>query len=80
MIWRGAILPEREGNPEETMVEIVNLRTARKRAERERETLAAAANRRAHGVPKAERKRDALRREREDRLLDQHRIDQGDDR
>ena len=62
------------------MAEIVNLRTARKRAEREREELAAAANRLAHGAPKSERNREALRRDHDDRALDQHKIEKGDGR
>ena len=62
------------------MADIVNLRTARKLAGREREALVAAATRLAHGTSQAERKRDALSRKRQDRALDQHRIDKGDGR
>jgi hypothetical protein len=62
------------------MGDIVNLRRARKRAERQVAEREAAANRLLHGRSKAERdlasKRDAKAR----RDLDRHRIETGDER
>lgn len=57
------------------MAEIVNLRTRRKQKKRRREGEAAAANRLAHGVGKAEREVTAQRRDKAARDLDQHRRD-----
>jgi hypothetical protein len=62
------------------MAEIVNLRTARKRAKRSQQDVTAAANRLAGGLPANERKRDAARRDKARRNLDQHRIETGDER
>jgi hypothetical protein len=59
------------------MAELVNLRTARKRAKRRDDDVVAGANRLAHGQPAAERKRDAAQREKNSRALDQHRIEPG---
>ncbi len=61
------------------MGEIVNLRQARKRREREREALAAAENRAAFGVTKAERRKTEAERDKASRTLDAHRIDPPDD-
>ena len=60
------------------MADIVNLRTARKRAQRAKAENDATANRLAHGRPSAERKLDAAKRERTDQVLDQHHIEKGD--
>ena len=60
------------------MGDLVNLRTARKRAKRREAERQAASNRLAHGRSKAER---ALTRSQGDKArkdLDQHRIDAGD--
>ncbi|MGI8526739.1 MAG: DUF4169 family protein [Pseudolabrys sp.] len=62
------------------MTDTVNLRTARKRAQRRQQELAAAASRLAHGRPAVERKRDAARRDQANRVLDQHRIETEDKR
>lgn len=59
------------------MTDLVNLRTARKRAKRRQQDVAAHANRLAHGRPTAERKGDAANRDRASRILDQHRIETG---
>jgi hypothetical protein len=60
------------------MAEIINLRIARKRADRQRSMERAAAARVSHGMSKAERilakaNRDKIRRE-----LDKHRIETGE--
>ena len=57
------------------MAEIVNLRMRRKQDKRRRQDEAAAANRLAHGVGKAERDVTAQRRAKAARELDQHRRD-----
>jgi hypothetical protein len=62
------------------MAEVVNLRTARKRAKRKQDDLRAHSNRLAQGQPKSERKLAAVRLEQASRRLDQHRIDTGDGR
>jgi len=62
------------------MAEIVNLRTARKRAKRQQQGLTAAANRLAGGTPTGERKRNAAGRDKARRNLDQHRLKPGDER
>ena len=62
------------------MAEILNLRTARKRAERRREDTEAAANRVAHGVPAADRQRAAIRRDKAAHDLSQHEIEKGNGR
>lgn len=62
------------------MAEIVNLRTARKRAKRLRRDEGAAANRIAHGLPISERKRNAAHRAKVRRGLEQHRIETREDR
>ena len=62
------------------MGDIVNLRGARKKAERQRDEQKAAANRLLHGRSKAERDRDAAQRTKARRELDRHRIKTGDER
>ena len=62
------------------MTELVNLRTARKRAKRQQDDLRADANRLAHGQPKHRRKLDAAQQAKASRDLDLHRIDKGDGR
>jgi Domain of unknown function (DUF4169) len=60
------------------MATIVNLRTARKRSKRCQAEAEAAANRLAHGRPKAGQNLERVRRDKERRSLDQHRIETGD--
>jgi hypothetical protein len=60
------------------MVTIVSLRIERKRAKRLKAEHDAAANRLAHGRPKAGRNLERARRDKEARSLDQHRIETGD--
>ncbi|MSP44491.1 MAG: DUF4169 family protein [Xanthobacteraceae bacterium] len=62
------------------MAEIVNLRTARKRAARGKAEGHAAEQRLAHGAPKSERDRAAADRDKARQKLDQHRIETGDRR
>jgi hypothetical protein len=62
------------------MAELVNLRTARKRARRQQDERNAEVNRLAHGRPGHVRKLDAAQRAKADRDLDQHRIEEGDGR
>ncbi|RBP18383.1 uncharacterized protein DUF4169 [Roseiarcus fermentans] len=57
------------------MGDIVNLRRARKRRDRERESAAAAENRVVFGTPKAERRRIEAEREAGDRRLDGHKLE-----
>ena len=60
------------------MGDLVNLRQARKRRERERDVAAAAQNRAAFGVTKAERRTIEAERAKAERALDAHRIDPSD--
>ena len=60
------------------MADIVNLRTARKQAERQKAEKNAAKSRLAHGRSKSERKLDALSRVKASRDLDFHRIEMGE--
>ena len=60
------------------MGDLVNLRQARKRRERERDAAAAAQNRAAFGVTKAERRTIEAERTKAERALDAHRIDRPD--
>jgi hypothetical protein len=60
------------------MGDVVNLRKARKFAERELDGQRAAANRLKHGRSKAERELTAAREAKSRRNLDQHRIETGD--
>lgn len=62
------------------MGEVVNLRRARKKSERQQAERKAAANRLLHGRSKAERMLDAERNAKSRRDLDRHRIETGDDR
>ncbi len=62
------------------MADVVNLRTARKRASRLEDETRASTNRLAHGQTKAARKLDAARREQAGYILDQHRIEPGEGR
>ncbi len=62
------------------MAELVNLRTARKRAKRRQDELRADSNRLVHGAPKRQRQLAAARQTKAKRELDLHRIDKGDGR
>ena len=62
------------------MSEIVNLRLARKRANRSKADQHAAEQRVAHGASKVERKQAAADRDQALLTLDQHRIERGDHR
>ena len=59
------------------MAELVNLRTARKRAKREQDDRRANAQRLAHGQPKHRRKLEAAQKAKASRDLDRHRIETG---
>jgi hypothetical protein len=61
------------------MGDIVNLRTARKRAGRQGAERTASANRLLHGRSKAERELEAKRKVKARRELDRHRIETGDE-
>ena len=60
------------------MADVINLRTARKRAQRQQVEKDAENNRLAHGRPKSERKLDEVRRAKANRDLDLHRITRGE--
>jgi len=60
------------------MGQVVNLRTARKRALRQKADERAAENRLKHGQSKAELRLEATRSAKAGRDLDGHRLDQGD--
>ncbi len=62
-----------------SMRNIINLRTARKRAARHRDAQHAAEQRALHGQTKAERLELNARRDKARRDLDQHRIHKGDE-
>ena len=62
------------------MGDVVNLRSARKRAERQRKERQAAENRLSFGCPKAARLADDARKRQARRKLDQHRIETGEGR
>jgi hypothetical protein len=62
------------------MAELVNLRTARKRATRRKDEQDANASRLGHGQPKHIRKLHAAEQEKAGRTLDLHRIEPGDGR
>jgi hypothetical protein len=62
------------------MGDVVNLRRARKRAERELGERKAAANRLLHGRSKAERELESKREAKANRDLDRHRVETGDER
>ena len=61
------------------MGDVVNLRTARKRATRARDAARAADNRATHGRSKIERLLSEARVDKARRELDQHRIEKGDE-
>jgi hypothetical protein len=61
------------------MAEVVNLKRFRKRSEREQSAREADANRARFGRSKAERDASRQRAQRASDLLDQHRIDGGDE-
>jgi hypothetical protein len=60
--------------------DLVNFRKARKQQERARTESQAAANRARHGRSKIEKEREAADLAKRTRVLDQHRIETGDDR
>ena len=60
------------------MAEIVNLRTARKRASRRRDEKRAAEARVSHGLSKADRAIAKTERAKLRRVLDEHRIETGE--
>jgi hypothetical protein len=60
------------------MAEVINLRTARKQAERARARRVAEQNRLAHGRTKAERDLHEAQAERSDRRLDAHLLERKD--
>jgi len=62
------------------MAELVNLRTARKRAKRRADDQRADAHRLAHGRPNHQRKLEDAQQSKASRYLDGHRIDIGDGR
>jgi hypothetical protein len=62
------------------MGEIVNLRRARKRKERQRDEAEAAANRVLFGAPKAAKQEAKAERERAERHLEGHRLADPDER
>jgi len=62
------------------MAELVNLRTARKRAKRREDDQRAHANRLAHGQPNHQHKLEEAQRTKASQDLDRHRIDAGDGR
>ena len=62
------------------MAEVINLRTARKRAARGKAERHAAENRHAHGVSKLERAKISAERDKASQTLDLHRIETGDHR
>lgn len=62
------------------MAELVNLRTARKRAKQRQDDAHANANRLAHGQPKHVRKLEDAQQTKASRNLDAHRIEKGDNR
>ena len=61
------------------MGEVVNLKRFKKRSEREQSAREAETNRAKFGRSKAEREANAQRTQRAADLLDQHRIDSGDE-
>jgi hypothetical protein len=62
------------------MADVVNLRTARKRAERDKAALDAAGQRLIHGASKQDRSKAKAESAKTSRTLDQHRIETGDRR
>ncbi len=62
------------------MAELINLRAARKRAQRQKDEQRASANRLAHGQSKRVRSLEAEKQAKASRDLEAHRIDEGDGR
>jgi len=62
------------------MAEVVNLRTARKRAKRRQDEQRSNANRLSHGQPLHARERDRAQQSKASRDLEQHLIEAGDGR
>jgi len=62
------------------MGDVVNFRKARKDAKRQHDGQRAATNRLLHGRSNTERKLDAARDAKARRVLDQHRVETGDER
>ena len=62
------------------MAEVINLRTVRRRENRQRHNQSAHANRLAFGQPKQVRKIEAARQAKAGRDLDRHRVEIGDQR
>jgi hypothetical protein len=62
------------------MGDVINLRTARKQADRRKAEERASANRIAYGLTKAERKLDKARKAKAEREIEGHRLDKRDDR
>jgi hypothetical protein len=62
------------------MADVVNLRTARKRAKRQQQELLAGGNRLAHGQPKSVKALESARREKAGHDLEQHQMEKGDGR
>ena len=60
------------------MGNVVNLRVARKRGNRQQAANLAAENRLVHGLPKVKRALSTANREKADRDLDRHRIEKGE--
>ena len=60
------------------MGDLVNLKRFKKRHEREQTRKEADANRAKFGLPKSERARSQHDKDRVNRLLDQHRVDDGE--
>lgn len=60
------------------MTDVVNLRMARKRAQRRQDEQEADAQRLAHGQPKHQRSLAAARRNHDSRILEGHKINTGD--
>ena len=71
-------MPCRSGTLRPRMAEIVNLRTARKRADRRRKEERAAKARVSHGMSKADRALARTERSKFRRELDEHRIETGE--
>lgn len=62
------------------MAELINLRTHRKRAQRQKDEQRASANRLVHGQSKRARQLEDDQQAKANRDLDAHRIDRGDGR
>jgi len=62
------------------MAELINLRTVRKRAQRQKDEQRASANRLVHGEPKRVRQLEDDKQAKANRDLEAHRIERGDGR